>query len=386
MSDSTNVAVGAEPTIEVRGQAPSFDDLEAISAPKPGQETKPEKNAERTKKESIEKEKVSDNTESKQSKKSKDADQESDKEEGEAKDPKRSAESKGTKYIKAKHGDADLDLAAETVIPTKVAGTLENPTLAELQANFSGRVNWDRKFNDLSREKQQFQGTVDQLNTMVTSMLEAAKDDPFKFYDVIAEAVGRDSVSMKLEAVDQQIALAEKLAGMSPEQRKSFRNEMANKFREDSLAHRENKLKKVDEDKRRTGQLAEVQAKYSITPETYAESEEIARKFITDRDPTPEEVVLADRHMMTIKAFEEVNPDVLARSDWKNIIFKFRDEMVANPDFTSDDLKEIITQAFGTTKTSRLAQKVKDKIEHEHGPGRSKPAEKERVLYSFDQL
>lgn len=371
-AESTNVAVGGGEPISVGATQPSFDELAALQAPKPNGEkfAPPEAVESKSKKE--------DN--GKQENKSKDKALE-----GATKDDKPVADDRPTRIIKAKAGDAELDLAHDTVIPTKVAGKLENPTLEELQADYSGRVNWDRKYKEFATERTTFQAEKQELNSLVEAMMTSAKDDPFKFFDVVGEITGQDSVALKMQAIEEQIELAQKLAKMTPQQLDQFKKDMALKFREDTLLTKETRIKNQESQKTKQAELAKVRETHQIDEDTWNETEEAAKK-VYGRDVTTEEVVHTKKYLDVLDAMNSVNPEFVQAmtEDKKRFALELTAMAVNTPGFKQQDLVDIVASTFGTARGERLAKKIKDARETR---GVVKTQEgKGKVLVSWDDI
>jgi hypothetical protein len=366
-----NESVGMETSIEVRGQSPSFDEMEHVtkeqaaknSSPKPEPqeklETKPEK---------------PDNKSNKKSETNK---------EPVNSDAKTSEEP--VKFLKAKYGEQEIELAPETLIPTKVAGKLESPTLTELQQNYSGKINWERKYSELAKERGDFDSQKTEMNTLISAMVEATKEDPFKFYDVIGELTGSDALELKMAAIDEQIAMARKLGNMSPEQVEAFKKHMAMQFREDTLNRKETRYKDAENKSAEQKKLTQIKSQFNINDDDYSQAEKVAKEYVKDRTVTTEDVVTVSRHLMVLDAIEDYNTALSERGDYHDLVNRLRDEALKNPGYTKQDITDILQAVYGDTRAKNLSKKIRDSEKMEKGKVRTFQNEK-RVLHSFDQL
>lgn len=303
--------------------------------------------------------------------------------------------------VKAKHGKDELELYGDTVVPTKVAGKLEQPTLTDLQSNYSGKVNWDRKNNELHQQRVQFQKEsqlhtqqVGELNEFIDTLVNESKTDPLKMWDLVAELHGEDPVQMKLDLIKSQVAQVEPIVKMGEDERERYFKKLELEFREQKITSKEKLEKATQEKQAQTQQLQETCDKYGLTQEEYLEYKSQAKEYKQEGEVTPQDVVLVSRHVMATEAVhkarqewvEGLNPQ--SEADVKNyndFVDSIRKMALDNPGWTQDDLVEVIEGAFGDQATDNLGRKLKKSQPNPQG-NVTKPKPKKQRPLTFDDL
>lgn len=402
-SVNPNVSVGDEDHKEVRGgETVSFDDLEAVDAPDPG-EVADDKEEEKEEGGDDSKREAKDGSGSKQD--------DSSEEEGEREasdqslDPDAAPDpvQQPVRMFKAQTGDDELELSGDTVFHQKVAGKTEQVTLSEVLDNYSGKVNWDRKYNELHQQKVEVQkrsdeieGNYNQLSSMIDKMVEQTKDDPLAFYDIVAEIHEVDPVSLKMQYIENLFKDLEHFERMSDNERQIFKERKKLEFERGYIDRQKSFEKQTKEEAQRNQELAEVCERYGLSDEEYRDAHEQAAKYLTegDRAPTTKEVIFADRYRKAMDLTDEI------RSDWVKSLDPTNEadsrnyqrfvEYVANlwmeEGTTKEDLTEIIQDAFGTNSAENLGRKVrKTQPSPQSNVSQPKPP-KRNVLTSFDDL
>jgi len=129
-------------------------------------------------------------------------------------------EEKKTKLISVKDGDNELSLSLDAKIPTKIDGEIEEPTLRDLQSQYSGKIHLDREFTKLSKEKEFLQAQTEQAFNALKQISDSVMVDknPLAVLDFVAELTGINPIQFRNEFKEQikQAALAE--AQLTPEE------------------------------------------------------------------------------------------------------------------------------------------------------------------------
>lgn len=306
--------------------------------------------------------------------------------------------------IKTKYNDEELELYGDTQIPTMVAGKEQTPTLQELRENYSGKVNWDKKFRDLAEDKKGYQKeriTFDQqkqeMESLVNQLVETARgEDPFQFFDVIAEMLGQDPVQLKEEVVRNQVKQVEPVAHMSDDEKEQYFEKLKLKWERESIDRFKRTKTQQEESARHQAKVEEVRTKYGLSEDDYREAYALAEKNLTDEKPTVDHVVWIHRHQLATEAVHKVREEWVGGLDpdsetdvaeYNSVIGRIRTIAVNNPEFTQGDLEEIITDAF--EEKSSAAKTLSKKVNKTSSGVKAKTPEKTKAkkeLTSFDQL
>jgi len=376
-SGNPNVAVGAEPTIASKANsAVSFSDLEDMEesearakreAPAKKAKAEPKEKAEpKRKSEAKEIDEVDDEGEEEESKadgkKAKAVDEKTEGEEPKAKgeDEKPKAKTKVHKF-KSAEGE-ELKVSGDFITTVPVDGKDEEVTLQELKSAYSGKVNWDRKYAELDREKKGHTQSVQQLNSTVEDLFKRSQENPEDAYDFLAELTGQDAVGLKEKLVRQQWEAMKHLAEMGEDEREEWFKDQVRGWRDRKYERREETEKKTKAEAEHAQKLRQAKEEYGISDEHYAEAERLARKHLGGETPTPEQVIYAERHITALDTIRSVVPHLEKHEKFGSIVNDIVQEMLRHPKLLGTDrLAAMLKETFPEEDRalSNLAKKAK---------------------------
>lgn len=279
-------------------------------------------------------------------------------------------------FAKGKLGDQEYEVPAEAIFQTKVAGKIEDVTLQELQKNYSGSVNWDRKYQEVAELKKTQDARQTDLNNQATNLsgvvndfLEAADDTPTKMFDVIAGLTKQDAVQLKMSFWDSLANQAKQLAQMDDDDLALARKKAEVGFREESVMSQQKRMDQATQKTSDQTKAQEVMDNYKMTQEEYKDCLTQAGELVRDRKPDGVDVVTVHRHLMVTQMVDEVNPDFANDPKYDRVVSFLRDNAVNTPSFTKEDLKEMFVSAGyakgessdegSTDRSARLSKKAR---------------------------
>lgn len=163
------------------------------------------------------------------------------------------------KLYKFKNGEAEVSIPSDLKIQVKINGKDEDVTFEELRNEYSGKVAWSRKYNELDKERKTFYTEKGQLNSGLKDIHKmATTGNPQGAIFKIAEAIGAEPVKVWKDLVEQINAVM----GVKPDpeamkaQEKDWElnylkgkneTEKANGLRQQELAQTETEVKAIQE-------------------------------------------------------------------------------------------------------------------------------------------
>ncbi len=278
---------------------------------------------------------------------------------------------KAFKTLKVEVDGKSLELRDDAIIPTKVSGKLEKPTLRELQADYAGRTDYTRKYQDFFNERKSFtvekESFVAERNEMVSSInkfWEMSKENPLAAAMYIGELQGRDPDEVKNEYLEMRKNLRAQLREMTDEQLVDLdRQTEVDFYRKKDQSRKldeQRSLEKADISKR----VDAIRQKHNIEPATFKQcydelATEAQRSGLDVKSITPEMVeeyyVIVDRRT---KINEFVTNESFPEDKHQMIATQLKEVWTKNPDLTLEDIKDIGQKAFGTANRSSLAKKA----------------------------
>lgn len=274
------------------------------------------------------------------------------------------------KILKLKQGDTELEVAEDAIVPVKVDGKVVEVPVKDLLANYSGKTDWTRKYQDLHNERTQFYTERDTLSGRINEFYRLAVDEknPRIAIDFLAEAMGANPQEVWSNLMGQVKEAYKNSADLSPEELK------AREYQEElEYYKRREELRRTESEKARErdgllSQIQEVQTKYGMTPQQFKQSyddmvAEAQRSGVDVNTLTPEHVgqyhQILDRRTKVTGFVQETWKDSEKASDIEKQLY---DVWTRNPEFTIDDLKDVAIEVFGApkSKAAKVAERVKE--------------------------
>lgn len=256
----------------------TFDELEAIET-----QSKAAKRAERDSVKEAVKETVKTLDKSKKDdsdkdsegdEKKKSAKKADDKEEGDEKESgKKETKSKELekpnekKSLKAKVGDKEIDLDPEAILTIKVNGKDEPVSIRELQRNYGGKVEWEKRFSEFDKERKVFHSKVEGASSKIKQIFE--EQDPEMRLFKMAEFAGKDPVEVRSKFLSDNVKLLEKYYAMTEDERKQDALEFENKILKQQREFKQKEDAERDADLVLRRKIADLGTTHQISEDTY---------------------------------------------------------------------------------------------------------------------
>jgi len=273
------------------------------------------------------------------------------------------------KTLKLKNGDSDVEINEDAIVPVKVNGELVNVPVKDLLANYSGKTDWTRKYQDLHNEKTEFYTERDTINGRINEFYRLAVDEknPRIAIDFLAESMGADPQEVWANLMNPVKEAYKNAPNLSPE-------EIAAKEKDEELNYykrreelRKSESQKATEKQGLTKRIEETQTKYGMAPEQFKQAyqdlvQEAKRLNFDVNELTPEMVgefyAVSDRQSKVTAFVAETWKDSEKAPEIEKQLY---DTWKRNPEFSMDDLKDIAIEVFGApkSKASKIAEKVK---------------------------
>ena len=142
------------------------------------------------------------------------------------------------KKLNAKYGEENLEIAANAVFKHKVDGEEVDVELQELLNNYSGKISYDKKFQEFSSQKKEFETEVqdynkqiENINNYINGFAEKMKNkDALGALSYFAEFSGMKPHEFQRELLSQIAPEVERRAIMSPEELKNEELQAQNEY------------------------------------------------------------------------------------------------------------------------------------------------------------
>lgn len=312
-------------------------------------------------------------------------------------------ESSSPKVFIAKVGDQEIELKEDATFTFKVDGAEVSPKISDLIQNYKGKIPWDRHYRQLKQDRANFDSDVKKIDAKIREIVTLANADPFKALERMLVHAGKNPAEFIPIYLEQARRTAEQIEGKSDDELRAWMNAKATEYEREKVNLEAAKLKAKEQEIETTNWVTAQQAEHKITDEELDAAWTIAN--LPENAPllankTPMEIAKAvvayvlevDRpYTMIEQAVEEVAPD---RRHDDRFLRELKDHFKNYPNFTKDDIKEVIAGVVGTKAVPAKSHATDSRAVKEERPNRTnspetsskKTAKSAKTLEDFDPV
>lgn len=275
-----------------------------------------------------------------------------------------------------------VELNPDLEIEVKVDGKVEKFKLADIRNEISGKTNWDRKNNELHREKKTFQDQVKFVNEQVDNILKMSQEKPEMALFELARLAGK-SPEEYAKMIAGTMEGAARWSDMSAAEQKALLLEAEN----NSFKHDVERRKKIEESSKQ--EAARSEQIMALANELKLEENEV-NGFVEDiqkhtdiAQPNAEHIYTAWLFKNTMKAFDAIAPEALKANP--SLFNETAGILLSNGIRNKEDIESIIRQAYGDEDSARkVGRKVTSQASKTASATTQSKQSKEVV--SFDEI
>lgn len=304
---------------------------------------------------------------------------------GDVKTPEPVAEvaAPAAKMLKAYHGDKEIEIDQDAEIEVKIDGKVERMKLADIKNQVSGKVNWDRKNNELFMSRKKFDEQIKFVNSQVDNILQLAQTKPEAALFELARLAGKtpDEYAKMLSG---SIDGASRWSEMTETERRVVMAEAEN-FGYKAEAER---VKKADENAKaeiqRTEKISGLAQEIGLDDEEMGVLVSDIQKYAGVEVPAAEHIYTAWVFKSVQESFAESAPEALKENP--GLFDETAKLLMSNGIKSKADIAHIVKQAYGEDDSS--ARKVGRKIASSQADKQTASAASspKKELVSFDDV
>ena len=250
------------------------------------------------------------------------------------------------KKLEARFGDERLEIPQDAVISVKIDGEEQEISLNDLKSNYSGKVAWDKKFNELGQEKKQFTEERSVIEKYINEFAELAqKGDNAGAMEYLASLSGQNPLEFRRSLRNQIIEEHKQMLQMDEGQKEAFEIKEENEFlkrQQESDAKRSEEQQSVQELQK---QISEFQEAHEVSSEELlAAYDDLQENFEGEIGlDTIQEYVSASR---AYKKTEEIIQPIASSEIPDEVYDDLAGIVLENPDFEASDIEDIFREAY----------------------------------------
>ena len=263
------------------------------------------------------------------------------------------------KKLIAKYGEDELEIAANAIFKHKVDGEEVDVELQELLNNYSGKVSYDKKFQEFSSQKKDFDeyknkydNDIKQINSYINDFAQKFRqNDALGALEYFAEFAGMKPYEFRRELLNQLVPEMERRSVMTEDQIKA--EELA--FQNEYLMRQHESAQKQSQEQQALRELeneiVKVQEAHGISDEDFEKAYNELMEIDYDGEINPATVAEYYMHSTAYSKADEILSGIdplLAEQD--PVVESLQKVIVENPDFDDNDLIEIVQTVYSDFK------------------------------------
>jgi hypothetical protein len=298
--------------------------------------------------------------------------------------------------LKARFGEEEYELPEDATFLAKVDGEEIEVSLKDLKTNYSGKVAWDKKFSELGAEKKAYMEDKQVVESYIAEFKDYADKGDFSgAMEFLARLAGHSPLEFRKQLREQIINNHKAMLEMTEEQKQAYELSEENEF----LKRQQESAKAMTEEQQT---VLELQSQIKSFQEAHNVSDEELLAAYDNLQANYEgqiELSTIQEYVSTSRAYqkteEALSPIVSEVSD--DLLIEVADVVVENPEFTVEDIQDIVKEAYpelvssnskkGVAKKAKEGAKKAAQEKAEEGSYQERLARnKLEEFYSFDDL
>jgi len=297
------------------------------------------------------------------------------------------------KYM-GKYGEDENEIAAETMFKHKVDGEEVDVSLQELLNNYSGKIPFDKRYNELNQEKIQYTKNkeahdkdVAQVNQYIDTFRSKLQNgDALGALSYFAEFSGMKPYEFRDSLLQQLAPEIDRIRELTSEE---YRQEKLKQENEYLSSQKETEAKSREQEQAQwelKKEVANIQQTLNVSEAEFEQAYYALKESDYKGEISPSVVGEYIQYNKSYSRAEEilnqVDPSLLKQSD---LVESLQEEIFKYPDWTDQDLREVVQNALGLEQ-KKASQSVSNKVNS--APKKQvKQQEREKEQYlSFEDL
>ena len=274
------------------------------------------------------------------------------------------------KKLIAKFGDEETELAANAIFNHKIDGEDVDVELQELLNNYSGKVSYEKKFQDLSGKKKEFEAFKNEYDSDIQDIygvLNSFKDsmkqnDAMGALNHFAAFSGMKPYEFQETLINSLAPEVVRRAHLSEEQLRSEKLQAENQYLHQQKESEQVKFQEQQARQELQNEIKQIQEAHSISDESFNEAyQELAESdYAGEINPSAvaEYYIHSQAFSKAGNILTTVNPSLIKQEE---IIDSLQKVIVENPQFDDNDLLELVTEVYGN-HVEQTSKKVSTKV------------------------
>lgn len=274
------------------------------------------------------------------------------------------------KKLIAKYGEQELEVAANAIFKHKVDGEEVDVELQELLNNYSGKVSYDKKFQEFSSQKKEFETYKQEYDTDIEAISnyvnnfkeKMSSENPMAALDYFAEFSGMKPHEFRRQLINAMIPEVNRVSKMSADQYRNEYLQAENAYLQRQQESENVRIQEKQAQEELRNEIQQVQEAHNMSEESFIQSFQELSESDYEGDITPQAVAEYYMHSAAFSKADEILSQVnenLANDE--KVIESLQNVIVENPNFDDNDLLEIVQEVYGNVQ-KKSSEKISKKV------------------------
>lgn len=274
------------------------------------------------------------------------------------------------KKLIAKYNDEETEIAANSIFKHKIDGEDVDVELQELLNNYSGKVSYDKKFQELAGRKKEFEefkqnydADIETIYGVISGFRDSMKNnDGLGALQHFANFAGMKPYEFQEALMQSLTPEIVRRANMSEEQLQQEKLQAENNYLRQTQESEQARLEQQQIRQELELEIKQLQEAHNITEDEFNESYQTLIDTGYEGEIDPQAVAEFHVHYNAFsKADSILNQVSESLSDDQEIVENLQKVIVENPSFDDNDLLDIVNEVYGDYVNS-ISKKVSKKV------------------------
>lgn len=292
--------------------------------------------------------------------------------------------------------EIELDALKGYEVPVMIDGQEVKVPVQELINNYSGKQAWDKRFNELSNARKEFETEMNEVDGYLNQFAEHfEKGDVYKAMEQFASFANVPSYEMKHRMMAAFKDEFVRIAQMGPEKYNEEYLRAENEYLKQKEVQGQEKQRSEQAQRELTQKIEAIQNQYGISGEEYeaasaflqerlSQDKDLAEKFPLTPENIAGYVLRYNADLNTQSLLKEVDASLL---DNNALIDTLTDISISNPQLSREDLKSMLVEQLQLAKKTQTSQRLVEKVEKKAvKQSTQKPSSGIKPLESWDDI
>jgi len=276
---------------------------------------------------------------------------------------------KAIKKLVAKYGEEILELNPESKLTHKVDGKDVEVSVQELLNHYSGHVAWDKRFQELDKDKKTWQNKTNEVDKFVTDFFNLAMTPgkAIEAFQMLATATNQDPIKFTRDLRSSILQEHQKYASLTEDERKLLDIQEETHFYDRQRQQKQQEYQREQSHLQVQRDLNAFEGKYNLGQEKTAEIYNTLTQHLVKHGRDPQTLTVKDLetyHVHDIAytkaedAIGKLKPDLLDSDEVVDVVAKY---VLKDLSVTPEAVESYVASVFGIKPPRKTAEILQEK-------------------------